>query len=189
MVRCMILGNVGEFFKDFPQAILFITYRYFFCNHLCFSSVPNRMAVLQQFMTVVTCNEAQQVCESLNSNPTSIHSAAECDFILGQVRSSDTKEFWIGFTDRANEGSFEWVDGSDVTYTNWIEGQPDDFGSNQDCGIALLTWGSRWDDANCRSSSTSRYICRKDINWLTNSAISLHRRLYLTSNSNFTKQR
>ena len=50
MVRCMIFGNVGEFFKDFPQAILFITYRYCFCNHLCFSSVPNRMAVLQQFM-------------------------------------------------------------------------------------------------------------------------------------------
>ena len=100
----------------------------------------------------------------MNSNLTSIHSAAESDFILGQVRSADTNEFWIGFTNRANEGSFEWVDGSDVTYTNWIEGQPDDFGSNQDCGMALLTRGSRWDDANCRSSSTSGYICRKDVN-------------------------
>ena len=140
-------------------------------------------------MTAVTWNDAQQVCESLNSSLTSIHSAAESDFILGQVRSSDTNKFWIGFTDRAKEGSFEWVDGSDVTYTNWIEGQPDDFRSNQDCGMALLTRGSRWDDANCRSSRTSGYICRKDINWLTNSAISLPRRLYLPSNSNFAKQR
>ena len=114
-------------------------------------------------MTAVTWNDAQQVCESLNSNLTSIHSAAESDFILGQVRSADTNEFWIGFTDRANEGSFEWVDGSDVTYTNWIEGQPDDLQSNQDCGIFVLNWNFGWDDDTC-SSHTSRYICRKDIN-------------------------
>ena len=116
-------------------------------------------------MTAVTWNDAQQVCESLNSNLTSIHSAAESDFILGQVRSSDTNEFWIGFTDRANEGSFEWVDGSDVTYTNWIERQRDDLQSNQDCGIFVLNWNFGWDDDTC-SSHTSRYICRKDIDSL-----------------------
>ena len=134
MVRCMICGNVGEFFKDFSQAILFITDRYCIfpfiivfvttcvlalcpTGWLCFSN-----SCFKEFMTAVTWNDAQQVCESLNSNLTSIHSAAESDFILGQVRSADTHEFWIGFTDRANEGSLEWVDGSDVTYTNWIEG-------------------------------------------------------------------
>ena len=171
----LIFSNVGEFFKDFPQAILFITYRYCIfpliivfvttcvlarcpTGWLCFNN-----SFFKEFMTAVTWNDAQQVCESLNSNLTSIHSAAESDFILGQVRSADTNEFWIGFTDRANEGSFEWVDGSDVTYTNWIEGQPDDFQSNQDCSIFVLNWNFGWDDGTC-SSHTRRYICRKDIN-------------------------
>ena len=134
----MIFSNVGEFFKDFPQAILFITYSYCISpliivfvttcvlarcptGWLCFNN-----SCFKEFMTSVTWKDAQQDCESLYSNLMSIHSAAESDFTLGQVRSADTNKFWIGFTDRANEGSFEWVDGSDVTYANWIKGQPDD---------------------------------------------------------------
>ena len=109
-----------------------------------------------------TWNDAQQVCESWNSSLTSIHSGAESDFILGQVRSTNTSEFWIGLTDRANEGSFEWVDGSDMTYTNWAEGQPDDFESNQDCGIFVLTWAFGWDDDKC-FDTTNPFVCRQDI--------------------------
>ena len=119
----MLVNFLKIFRKQFfslPIVIVFVTTcvlalcptGWLFFNNSCF----------KEFITAVTWNDAQQVCESLNSNLTSIHSAAESDFILGQVRSADTHEFWIGFTDRANEGSLEWVDGSDVTYTDWIEG-------------------------------------------------------------------
>ncbi len=33
---------------------------------------------------------------------------------------------WIGFTDQAVEGSFEWVTGEPVTYTNWCPGEPNE---------------------------------------------------------------
>ena len=31
---------------------------------------------------------------------------------------------YIGFTDTAVEGTFEWVNGEPITYTNWAQGEP-----------------------------------------------------------------
>ena len=32
--------------------------------------------------------------------------------------------YWIGFSDIAAEGSWMWVSGEPVTYTNWAGGEP-----------------------------------------------------------------
>ena len=65
----MIFGNVGEFFKDFPQAILFITYRYFFVTTCVLALCPTgwlcfNNSCFKEFMTAVTCNDAQQVVKA-----------------------------------------------------------------------------------------------------------------------------
>ncbi|MHC1728880.1 MAG: C-type lectin domain-containing protein [Syntrophobacteraceae bacterium] len=33
--------------------------------------------------------------------------------------------YWIGFTDQAQEGTWIWISGEPVTYTDWVPGQPD----------------------------------------------------------------
>ena len=33
------------------------------------------------------------------------------------------------------EGQFEWTDTKKVNYTNWDEGEPNDFGTGEDCTI------------------------------------------------------
>ncbi|MDZ7848273.1 MAG: C-type lectin domain-containing protein [Owenweeksia sp.] len=43
------------------------------------------------------------------------------------VSSFTTKEFWIGLADTAVEGSFEWINGEPLSYTNWASGEPNDF--------------------------------------------------------------
>ncbi|MAM48683.1 MAG: hypothetical protein CMP90_07015 [Gammaproteobacteria bacterium] len=50
-----------------------------------------------------------------------ITSQEENDFITNNFDGSDN---WIGFTDEAEEGNWQWVTGEDVTYTNWMEGEP-----------------------------------------------------------------
>jgi len=54
---------------------------------------------------------------------------------------------WIGITDEAEEGNWQWVTGEPVTYTHWRTSEPDNDGefwhSNADHGLTL---GYEWAD-------------------------------------------
>ena len=74
--------------------------------------------------------------------------------------SSDSAfAYAIGVSDIAEEGTFVWADGSDVSYTNWGENEPNHPTGNYNCGFIILNWKGRWDDHSC--TDPSPYICRK----------------------------
>ena len=62
----------------------------------------------------------------------------------------------------AGTGAGEWIwsDGSEVTYTAWASGEPNDWGGNQDCGV--MNWGGSveedWDDLGC--DEVRPFICQ-----------------------------
>ncbi len=72
-----------------------------------------------------------------------IHSAAENAAILAQLSGGGFgSQVWIGLSDDAVEGDFQWQDGSAFDYDNWAAGQPDDSGG-QDfvaMNVADGTW-------------------------------------------------
>ena len=43
---------------------------------------------------------------------------------------------------------FEWTDGSPVEYTNWHDGEPNDYDAAEDCGEMSFN-GHGWNDINC----------------------------------------
>ena len=51
--------------------------------------------------------------------------------------------FWMGYHDSVNEGDFQWVNGSDSSYTNWNNGEPNNAGGED--YVELLNNG-RWND-------------------------------------------
>ncbi|OPY90320.1 MAG: Lectin C-type domain protein [Syntrophus sp. PtaU1.Bin208] len=53
---------------------------------------------------------------------------------------------WIGFTDQAAEGTWVWISGEPVTYTNWAGGEPNNAGGED---YAVMNWsGIKWNDLN-----------------------------------------
>lgn len=72
-----------------------------------------------------------------------ITSAAENDFVAN-LFAGDFRA-WIGLTDAASEGNFEWVTGEALSFTNWSGGEPNNSGGNEDF-VELFASNDAWND-------------------------------------------
>ncbi|XP_078598051.1 collectin-10-like [Branchiostoma floridae x Branchiostoma japonicum] len=97
---------------------------------------------------------------------------AETNAFLLSLFTSDVRDkraVWFGLHDQREEGSFGWVDGSEIgTYNCWATGQPDNKGGIEDC-VCYSAYTSRgrhsyreynykWKDAPCEARI--RFICQ-----------------------------
>jgi len=42
---------------------------------------------------------------------------------------ADRSHYWLGGTDQAVEGTYQWIDGAPFSYTNWWNGEPNNSGN------------------------------------------------------------
>lgn len=66
-------------------------------------------------------NEAREVCEKLGGHLAYINSEAEQEFITEITKNYYTA---LGGWDELSEGEWTWLDGSEMTFTNWRSGEP-----------------------------------------------------------------
>ena len=68
--------------------------------------------------------------------------------------------YCIGFTDKDAEGTWQWVNGEEVTYTNWLTGEPNNSGNREH--YAHINWGQpgKWNDTTL--NGFSKAIIEKD---------------------------
>ncbi|MEL6616011.1 MAG: C-type lectin domain-containing protein, partial [Bacteroidota bacterium] len=103
--------------------------------------------------TPMTYADAEAHAASLGGTLPIITSAAENATVLATIGIPEFHS-WIGLNDRASEGTFVWIDGTPVAYTNWGGIQPDNF-NNEDCGMILGVFttnvgaAGQWNDAMC----------------------------------------
>ena len=73
-----------------------------------------------------TASGAEIEAQSLGGHLAPINSPEEHDFLWTTWRGSlgTGLGLWIGLTDRASEGSYVWLSGEPVTFTNWGSGEP-----------------------------------------------------------------
>lgn len=74
--------------------------------------------------TVNSWTDAVKYCESIGGHMATISSQKENDFIYNYIKESGYKNVYFGFTDCEKEGSWKWVNGEKVSYTNWHQGEP-----------------------------------------------------------------
>jgi hypothetical protein len=91
--------------------------------------------------------DAEATAQLLGGHLASIQSQAENDFIQENFGFFDgvDRRLWIGFTDEGSEGDWFWSDGSEVDYTNWNDGEPNNAGDNEHFAEMLGSNG-RWND-------------------------------------------
>ena len=70
-------------------------------------------------------DEADEACRSQNGHLATVTSSKEQDFIRHLIEEQGEQyHYWLGGTDKDDEGRWRWVTGEEWTYENWEYGQP-----------------------------------------------------------------
>ncbi|XP_033624617.1 macrophage mannose receptor 1-like [Asterias rubens] len=92
--------------------------------------------------------DSENFCKNMGGNLASFHNKNNEDYFIKMANITTDESYWIGFHDSTSEGGFEWTDGSPVEYTNWHDGEPNDYDAAEDCGEMSFN-GHGWNDINC----------------------------------------
>ena len=71
----------------------------------------------------------------------SITSQAESDFVVSQFGS--TQQYFIGLTDRPQEGTWIWQSGEPFVFSKWASGEPNNYGGGDPVNgedYAVINW-------------------------------------------------
>jgi len=102
---------------------------------------------------------------------TTITSQEENDFVAARL----TNAGWMGASDVTTESVWKWVEGPENgttfsngntpsmtaapgQYQNWNNGEPNDSGSNEDCGQFLSGGTGKWNDLPCSGTTLPGYV-------------------------------
>lgn len=101
--------------------------------------------------------ESQELCRSkYNSKLLSIKSEKEGEFLHNLIKFKDIKlPVWLGAVQN-DLSSFNWIDKSDVTFTNWADSEPND--PDHGC-ISMISSNGKWSDNDCKEQKL--ILCQK----------------------------
>ena len=101
--------------------------------------------------------EAIEVCKSLGRQLVEPTSASANSEVTALAKAKGVSSFWIGIHDITNEGTFTYEsNGQPIGYKNWNYGEPNDWGSGEDC--AEINAG-KWNDLSCNNKQS--FVCDK----------------------------
>ncbi|KAJ8040014.1 Perlucin-like protein [Holothuria leucospilota] len=114
--------------------------------------------------TEMTWEDAANACSSMRVGARLVFIESELEnkevSRLAKVASEGrNNRWWIGLTDRVAEGVWKWYNVS-LNYNNWWQGQPDNSGKNEDCGVLGFRWNGDnafWADTSC--TQQKKFIC------------------------------
>ena len=108
------------------------------------------------FEEALNWSDARAKCQLHGGDLISITSKEEETRIRSMISELPSgKTFWCGLNDRAEEGKFVWSDGSEYSYKNWRDGEPNDKWG-EDCTVS--TTAMDWNDLGCEHKQ--HFMCK-----------------------------
>ncbi|KFO21624.1 Macrophage mannose receptor 1 [Fukomys damarensis] len=102
--------------------------------------------------------DALTACRKEGGDLASIHTVEEFDFIFSQLGYEPSDELWIGLNDMKVQMFFEWSDGTPVTFTKWLRGEPSHENNRQEDCVVMKGKDGFWADRACEQ--LLGYICK-----------------------------
>lgn len=75
--------------------------------------------------------DAEAEAEALGGHLATINDAGENAWVQSAFSANGTRALWIGLNDAASEGNFVWSSGETSLYRNWANGEPNNYGGNE----------------------------------------------------------
>ncbi|XP_022106943.1 C-type mannose receptor 2-like [Acanthaster planci] len=97
------------------------------------------------FNKPLSYGNAHQACRELGAKMSVPRSDQENDFMASMVPGIS---IWVACSDRTQEGEWECEGSHRWNYTNWMIGQPDNYGMNEHCATIWLFY-KKWNDYGC----------------------------------------
>eukprot|EP00929_Paragymnodinium_shiwhaense_P114705 TRINITY_DN83185_c0_g1_i1.p1 TRINITY_DN83185_c0_g1~~TRINITY_DN83185_c0_g1_i1.p1 ORF type:complete len:324 (+),score=31.98 TRINITY_DN83185_c0_g1_i1:81-1052(+) len=136
-----------------------------FCGDCCDSGAPlwerdyKKTRNITCFAEAKSWMDAAAHCKSLGKSLMTVKDAYDTAYLLSHACFSDAnyhgwKCMWIGLNDHKNEGRWSWLSGTELKYTNWGPGEPNNWGGREDCAEMCRNfqvdgqWG-KWNDGHC----------------------------------------
>lgn len=136
--------------------------------------IPNVLdySYLGKEYTFVPCYRqfllAENHCRARGELLVQIETPEENDFIYNTIVKPNWQSIWLGAANIAGTAQFEWLDGTELNYTNWFSGNPSETTTNRNTIVMYYktgTWydwprdpGGQWSDGK------TRYICERPRN-------------------------
>ncbi|KAJ8040934.1 C-type lectin [Holothuria leucospilota] len=129
------------------------------------------------FSHIKSWTEAQDFCRNVGANGystgskyqtsdlTSIHSAAENDFLYHywlscrDSNTADVTNLYIGLNDPGRDRVWKWVDGSESDYVNWNTGEPNNYENRGEFYVTMLN-NKKWNDEHVSDAKVFTFICK-----------------------------
>ncbi|XP_052401359.1 ladderlectin-like [Carassius gibelio] len=103
--------------------------------------------------------EAEKKCLELGGNLASVHDPHTSGFLKTFLRkcASGMPRTWIGAHDAIKNNVWFWSDGSKFDYSDWLTGEPNEYGGKENCVELAYGAEQRWNDLDC--ATPLNFIC------------------------------
>ncbi|MCI6189283.1 MAG: GBS Bsp-like repeat-containing protein, partial [Clostridium sp.] len=105
---------------------------------------------------------AKEYCKNKGGNLAIIDSKEKNDVISELIKDGTKDAYFLGASDKENEGNWNWINGENINYANWGNTQPDNYKNSEDY-LEISKRDGKWNDLYSMDSGRG-FICERTIN-------------------------